>query len=52
MLQSADAFPIILHLQEKEMLPSQALEEQIRGGACALKLHEDWGTHPGAIDCV
>jgi urease subunit alpha len=28
-----------------------ALEEQIRAGACALKLHEDWGTTPGAIDC-
>ena len=28
-----------------------ALEEQIKGGACALKLHEDWGTTPGAIDC-
>ena len=26
------------------------LEEQITGGACALKLHEDWGTTPGAID--
>jgi urease subunit alpha len=28
-----------------------ALEEQIRAGACAMKLHEDWGTTPGAIDC-
>jgi urease subunit alpha len=28
-----------------------ALEEQVLGGACALKLHEDWGTTPGAIDC-
>ncbi len=28
-----------------------ALEEQILGGACALKLHEDWGTTPAAIDC-
>jgi urease subunit alpha len=28
-----------------------ALEEQIRAGACALKLHEDWGTTPAAIDC-
>ena len=27
-----------------------ALEEQVRGGACALKLHEDWGTTPAAID--
>ena len=31
-------------------LPS-ALEEQIKGGAAALKLHEDWGTTPAAIDC-
>mgnify|MGYP000402742859 CR=1 FL=1 len=29
----------------------QALEEQILAGACALKLHEDWGTTPAAIDC-
>src|SRR6202012_4038288 len=28
-----------------------ALIEQIRGGAAALKLHEDWGTTPAAIDC-
>jgi urease subunit alpha len=28
-----------------------ALEEMIRAGACALKLHEDWGTTPAAIDC-
>ena len=27
-----------------------ALEEQIAGGACGLKLHEDWGTTPAAID--
>ncbi|WP_370205209.1 urease subunit alpha, partial [Pararhodobacter marinus] len=27
------------------------LEEQVRAGACALKLHEDWGTTPAAIDC-
>ena len=28
-----------------------ALEEQVRAGAAALKLHEDWGTTPAAIDC-
>ena len=28
-----------------------ALVEQIAAGACALKLHEDWGTTPAAIDC-
>jgi urease subunit alpha len=30
---------------------SGALEEMVTAGACALKLHEDWGTTPGAIDC-
>jgi urease subunit alpha len=29
----------------------EPLAEQIRGGACGLKLHEDWGTTPAAIDC-
>ncbi len=29
----------------------EALVEQIAGGACAMKLHEDWGTTPAAIDC-
>jgi urease subunit alpha len=29
-----------------------ALEEMIKAGACALKLHEDWGTTPAAIDCA
>src|SRR5262249_15628879 len=28
-----------------------ALEEMVEGGACSLKLHEDWGTTPAAIDC-
>jgi urease subunit alpha len=52
MLQAADAFPMNLAFAGKgnASLP-QALEEQVRGGACALKLHEDWGTTPGAIDC-
>ena len=52
MLQSADAFPMNLAFAGKgnASLP-QALEEQIKGGAGALKLHEDWGTTPGAIDC-
>jgi urease subunit alpha len=52
MLQSADAFPMNLAFAGKgnASLPA-ALEEQILGGACALKLHEDWGTTPGAIDC-
>lgn len=52
MLQSADAFPMNLAFAGKgnASLP-QALIEQIEGGACALKLHEDWGTTPAAIDC-
>ncbi|MGX9354640.1 urease subunit alpha [Roseobacteraceae bacterium S113] len=52
MMQAADAFPMNLAFAGKgnASLPA-ALEEQILGGACALKLHEDWGTTPGAIDC-
>ena len=52
MLQSFEAFPMNLALAGKgnASLPG-ALEEQILGGACALKLHEDWGTTPAAIDC-
>ncbi|MDA8585454.1 urease subunit alpha [Rhodobacteraceae bacterium] len=52
MLQAADAFPMNLAFAGKgnASLPA-ALEEQIKGGAAALKLHEDWGTTPGAIDC-
>ena len=52
MLQAADAFPMNLGFAGKgnASLPS-ALEEQVLGGACALKLHEDWGTTPASIDC-
>ncbi|MDA7427997.1 urease subunit alpha [Primorskyibacter aestuariivivens] len=52
MLQAADAFPMNLAFAGKgnASLPA-ALEEQVKAGACALKLHEDWGTTPGAIDC-
>ena len=51
MLQSADHFAMNLAFAGKgnASLP-HPLEEQITGGACALKLHEDWGTTPGAID--
>lgn len=51
MLQAAEAFPMNLGFLGKgnAALP-QGLEEQIRAGACALKLHEDWGTTPKAID--
>ncbi|WP_439109725.1 urease subunit alpha [Lentibacter sp.] len=52
MLQAADAFPMNLAFAGKgnASLPA-ALEEQVVGGACALKLHEDWGTTPATIDC-
>ncbi|MEY8803241.1 urease subunit alpha [Leisingera sp. XS_AS12] len=52
MLQAADAFPMNLAFAGKgnASLPA-AIEEQVKGGACALKLHEDWGTTPAAIDC-
>jgi urease subunit alpha len=52
MMQAADAFPMNLAFAGKgnASLPA-GLEEQVRAGACALKLHEDWGTTPAAIDC-
>ncbi len=51
MIQSADAFPMNLAFAGKgNASVPKALEEMILGGACALKLHEDWGTTPGAID--
>src|SRR4051794_23342621 len=51
MLQAAEAFPMNLLFAGKgnAALPN-ALEEQIRAGAAALKLHEDWGTTPATID--
>ena len=51
MLQAADGFAMNLAFAGKgnAALPA-ALEEQIEAGACALKLHEDWGTTPAAID--
>ncbi len=51
MIQAADDLPMNLAFAGKgnASLPG-GLEEQIRGGACALKLHEDWGTTPAAID--
>ena len=51
MLQAADGLPMNLAFAGKgnASLPA-ALEEQVLAGACALKLHEDWGTTPAAID--
>jgi hypothetical protein len=52
MLQAAEGLPINLGFFGKGNASTPAaLEEQIRAGACALKLHEDWGTTPAAIDC-
>ena len=52
MLQATDAMPMNIGFSGKgnASLPA-ALEEMVWGGACALKLHEDWGTTPAAIDC-
>ncbi|MDD5267846.1 MAG: urease subunit alpha [Methylococcales bacterium] len=52
MLQALDGFPMNFGLLGKgnASLPV-ALEEQVRAGAMGLKLHEDWGTTPAAIDC-
>ena len=51
MLQAAEGLPMNLGFFGKgnATLPT-ALEEQVRAGACGLKLHEDWGTTPAAID--
>src|SRR6201981_4101311 len=52
MIQAADAFPVNLGFAGKgNAARPAALEEMIKAGACALKLHEDWGTTPAAIDC-
>ena len=52
MLQAFDGLPINVGIAGKgnASLPG-ALTEMVRAGACALKLHEDWGTTPAAIDC-
>jgi urease subunit alpha len=52
MLQAAEAFPMNLAFTGKgNASQPAALEEMIRAGASSLKLHEDWGTTPAAIDC-
>src|SRR3979411_705884 len=51
MIQSFDAFPVNLGISGKgNASRPAALVEMINAGACALKLHEDWGTTPAAID--
>ena len=52
MMQAADALPMNLAFAGKgNASQPEALVEQVRAGAAALKLHEDWGTTPAAIDC-
>jgi len=52
MLEAADGFPVNIGIFGKgnASLPA-GLVEQIEAGACGLKLHEDWGASPSAIDC-
>ena len=51
MLQAAEGFPVNLGFFGKgNSSHPAALEEQVRAGACGLKLHEDWGTTPAVID--
>ena len=53
MLQAAEGLPVNLgFLGKGNGSQPNALEEQIRAGAMGLKLHEDWGTTPAAIDCA
>ncbi|MEK6204177.1 MAG: urease subunit alpha, partial [Amylibacter sp.] len=52
MLQAMDGVPMNIGLSGKgNASQPAALEEMVKAGACALKLHEDWGTTPAAIDC-
>src|SRR5258708_5514660 len=51
MLQAAEAFPMNLGFFGKgNASEPRALVEQVEAGACGMKLHEDWGTTPAAID--
>ena len=53
MLQAAEGLPVNLAFAGKgNAARPAALEEMIRAGASCLKLHEDWGTTPAAIDCA
>ena len=52
MLQATDAFPMNFgFLGKGNSSMAEGLHEQIRAGAIGLKLHEDWGSTPAAIDC-
>ncbi|HJN36140.1 MAG: urease subunit alpha [Prochlorococcus sp.] len=52
MLQAAEGLPVNLgYFGKGNTSTPTALLEQVRAGACGLKLHEDWGTTPASIDC-
>ncbi len=52
MLQATDHLPMNIGLYGKgNASQPEALMEMVRAGACGLKLYEDWGTTPAAIDC-
>jgi urease subunit alpha len=52
MLQAADSLPVNVAFAGKgNASRPEALIEQVRAGVAAMKLHEDWGTTPAAIDC-
>ena len=52
MLRAADAFPMNLGFMGKgNASRPEVLRQQVQAGAVGLKLHEDWGTTPAAIDC-
>jgi urease subunit alpha len=52
MLQAIDGLPVNIGISGKgNASEPRALVEMVNAGACALKLHEDWGTTPAAIDC-
>ena len=52
MIESVDSLPMNIGFFGKgNASEPQALEEMVSAGACGLKLHEDWGTTPAAIDC-
>jgi urease subunit alpha len=52
MLQAIDGLPVNIGISGKgNASEPRALVEMVKAGACALKLHEDWGITPAAIDC-
>ena len=52
MLEAVDSLPMNIGFFGKgNASEPRALEEMVMAGACGLKLHEDWGTTPAAIDC-